>query len=312
MAIRCKNRCRLWCGMLAFWVLFSVVVNADRLVVASLNPLATDLARQVGGDRVEIVELMKPGQDPHHYQPTPDDLLRSGQAKIFLAMGKGLEHYLPDLRSALDMNQTVVEIGQVIPSLSLQKISHLSACSHGDEYGAEDPHWWHNPKNMQRAAREVARMFGQVDPDNAVFYQDRAQLYSKKLDKLRKWAALQLAVIPSQQRVLTTSHAAFNYFCDAFGFKAVPIKGLTTKSAEKPAHLIEVVETISREHIVAVFPESAAHSKILEPMVNETGIQMGGALLAGTPDPDDPTYTAMFRHNVQVIVDALAPSQREE
>ncbi len=299
------NRMARWMAASVVWLGLMAGARAQ-VVVASLNPLATDLLRQVGGERVEIVELMKPGQDPHLYQPTPDDLRRAANARLFVVMGKGLETYLDNLRDGLAANQSVFEIGHRLPSLQLNRQEALFACCPTHAHGAIDPHWWHDPKQMQRAARETARALSALDPEHGREYAARASAYADRLEEMRRWAAVEIARIPPADRKLTTAHAAFNYFCRAFGFTPVPVKGLTTRETESPEHLAFVIETLRRERVPAVFPERAAQVKPLEILVREAGVRLGKPLLAGTPDPSDPTYEAMFRHNVKSIVDALA------
>lgn len=281
------------------------------LVVASLNPIATDLARQVGGSFVRVIELVPPGTNPHEFQLSPGDLNRAGDATLLLAMGKNLEPYLPDLRSNLRSGQELIEIGATIPSLEFEEDEDHLVLHHGHHHGVIDPHWWNSIRNMQRAARILGITFSKADPEHRMQYNAQTEAYNAKLRELEQWTRQQVSRIPPQDRKLATAHAAFNYFCDEFGFQAVPVKGLTTKEEPTPAHLAEVVEFIRENGVSTIFPEVAANPKLLESVAQETGVVVGPPLYAGSPPLDDPTYEAMVRHNMTVIVDALTPKQAE-
>ena len=77
-------------------------VSAEPIKVASLSTVLTDIARNVGGDRVEILEIIKPGSDPHLYEPTPGDIKKISSVQIVLASGLGFEPYLDKLRSSVE------------------------------------------------------------------------------------------------------------------------------------------------------------------------------------------------------------------
>ena len=295
----------------AFLVFFAAVfgVRAEEgaeLVVASLNPIATDLARQVGGEHVRIIALMPPGSNPHEFSPSPAALREAGDARLFLAMGKKLERYLSAIRDGLSEGQEVLELGRMIPSLKLRGKDALFACCPIHARGGIDPHWWHSIGNMRRAARILARAFAAADPAHADEYDQKRRQYDERLEKLEKWARRELARVPRTERRLTTPHAAFNYFCREYGFEPVFVKGLTTEEDVHSAHLAHVVETIREEGIRVVFPEAESNRAFIDAMVDEAGVRVGGELLAGAPSAKEPTYEAMMRSNIETIVKGLA------
>lgn len=123
--------------------------------------------------------------------------------------------------------------------------------------GAIDPHWWHSIRAMQRATKIVAQAFSDLNPAHQQGYTQKAKAYSQKLDDLYRWTKKQVNTVPRSQRYLATAHAAFGYFCKEFGFKAVPIQGLTKERNPTPHYLAETIEVIHAKNIRAVFPETA-------------------------------------------------------
>ena len=282
-------------------------VHAEPLKIASLNPIVSDLARQVGGADVEVFDLMPLGSNPHTFSPTPDDLKIASNAQIILAAGKGLETYLENVIQSLG-DVPVFEAGRSVPSLRVE-VGEIFICCPAHATGSIDPHWWHSVKNAKRAAKGIARKFAEIDARNAEAYDDRYRAYAKTLDDLYRWAKAEIARIPRRDRELTTSHAAFGYLCREFGLRSITIQGLSTEDRPDPAYLKDVVKTLVAEDVRAVFPEDNANPKVVSSMVRETGVNVGRGLFAGTLPPTSPTYVDMVRSNITTIVRSLAGNQ---
>lgn len=269
------------------------------LKVATLHPLLTDLAHQVGGDRVEVIDLIGPNGDPHQFEPNAEDLKKATGAKLYLAAGLGLEPYLPSLKSVIPPGTRIIELGASLPLLhgDCEETDH-----HHDEHEI-DPHWWHSIDRFRRAATVTAEAFASEDPADAGTFRANAAKYRETLDELERWARARLATIPKSQRQLATTHAAFNYFCSDFGFAAFPIQGINREQSPAPAELAKLIAELKGKNVAAIFPEKESNPKLLEVLTRDTGIRLGNPLIAdGT---NSATYEAMVRHNVETIVNGL-------
>lgn len=282
-------------------LLITVNLGEAKLKVASLHPLMTDLAKQVGGDSVDVVELIDHRANPHHFEPTPKILLRAKGAQLYLASGKGLETYLAKLESTLGNSSQIIEVGKTIPSLKINANDSQFVCCPNHSHGAIDPHWWHKVSNMQKAARVVAKHFGKADPNNAALYQGNAERYSQRLDTLHSSIKREVSKIPSRDRILATAHAAFGYFCKEYGFKALPVKGLSAHQETSAAYQAQAIQEIHKKSVKAIFPEKRANPKSLKVISQETGVTLGAPLIAD----GSTSYEAMMRANVANIVKAL-------
>ena len=280
------------------------LITFGELTVASLNPVVSDLAKQVGGERVKVIELMKAGENPHAYTPNPEQLRAARQARLILAAGKGLESYLPDVRDNLTTEQQILEVGKTIPSLTTGHGGICTGCP-DHKHNTVDPHWWHSIKNIKRAVRIIAKALSECSPDDRDYFNAQSQNYCIKMDALEIWAKKEISKIPRKDRILTTAHNSFGYFCHDFGFQAAPIQGLSSETTPKPKQITAIVKTIKSKNIKAVFPEKSVNPKLLRTVVQETGVKTGEPLLAGGPDPKKPTCEAMMRYNISVIVRAL-------
>jgi len=292
-------------ALCAAW--FAGPVGAGELKVASLHPLITDLAEQVGGDRVTVEGVLSVTDDPHSFTPTASDLKRIRSARLVLVSGKGMESYLPELRDNLSPGQEIIEVGRKVPSVKVTE-GDLFVCCPTHSHGSIDPHWWHSPSNMKRATRVLEDAFSAVDPAGETTYKSNAVAAGKRLDALKSWAKKKLSVIPRGRRKLVTAHAAFGYFCKEFGFKAIPVQGLTREREASAKYLSQTIKIMKKEKVKAVFPEASANPKVLNEMVRATGAKLGGQLVAdGSGNPSITTYDAMVRHNVSEIAKALRP-----
>lgn len=272
------------------------------LKVASLHPFITDVARQVAGQHAHVIQLIHPHANPHDFEPTPQSLLEVKDAKLYLASGKNLENYLDKLRNTLGEAAKVVEVGRTISSQKISGRDSLYVCCPDHAYGDIDPHWWHRVSNMQKAARVIAKEFAAVDPANAGAYKANAANYSERLESLNTWIKREVSRIPRKERILSTAHAAFGYFCKEYGFRSLPIKGLTAHQKTSAQYQATAIQEIRKYNVKAIFPEMRANPKALQIIAKETGVKIGGTLVAD----GSANYEKMMRDNVTKIVTALS------
>lgn len=285
---------------------FSLAASAvAELKVAALHPLIGNLVRDVGGKNVTVIDLLKPGGDVHHFEPSSRDIASLKGMKLIFASGKGIETYLDNLADSVGAGVKLVEAGKPVPSLKIEPGQEIFMCCPHHAKGALDPHWWHSPGGMQRAVRLIGDELAAADPANAAAYKANAAAEEKKLAGYRAWAQQQIAQIPKANRKLVTAHAAFGYFCKEFGFKSLPLLGLSREDEASPKYIAEAVKTIRDNGIKAIFPEDQANPKIIKEIVRETGVAIGDSLIADGTAPGFTRFDAMLRHNVEAVVKAL-------
>jgi zinc/manganese transport system substrate-binding protein len=286
-----KPRFLLLLLTMPFW---AGLLRAD-LSVASLSTVTADLARNVGGDHVRVVEIISPGTDPHAFEPTPADVRRIVAADLVLCTGKGMEGYLRKLEREAGGSAKFVDVGGSIPSL----VS-------GAGKNAEDPHWWHGVENMMRASDAVADAFAKADPAHAKDYLANAEAYRASLGELQRWIRVKLAELPRNRRKLITTHDSLGYFAAENGFTIHPIKGISTEEEPSSLHVKEIIDLIRSEGVRAVFLEINENPRAMNRISEETGAREGGTLYTdGLGEKEASTYDSMMKHNVTVIVDGL-------
>lgn len=299
--------------LLSLGLLLAALPAHSAVKVATLHPILADLVQQVGGANVEVVEILKPGGDIHHFEPAPKDIAAMRGSRLLLASGKELEPFLDKLRDSLGTGVKLVEVGEKIPSIPFAEHHHEHKEGEKEDHdehhhGSEDPHWWHSAENMKRAARIVSEELTTADPANAAAYEAGAKAASKRFDELRKWAQKEIAKIDRKDRKLVTAHAAFGYFCKEFGFEPLSVLGIGRSDDASSKHIAETIEEIREHSIKAIFPEDQANPKVLAEIGRSTGVKIGDSLIADGTAKTAHTFETMLAHNVRAIVAALAPA----
>ena len=158
---------------------------------------------------------------------------------------------------------------------------------------------------MKKAAAYVAKQFGEADPSNKKAYAANAKAWGKELDALETWAKREFSKIPRSKRYLVTAHAAFGYFCRDFGFKSIPVAGVSEENASSK-YLAEAIAQIRKNSVPTAFPEKNANPRALDSIIKTTGIRKGSALIADGSASSVTTYKAFIQHNVKAVVAGLA------
>ena len=290
--------------------LFCVSAFAEqekKVIVASTTQIA-DFARQIAGDRMVVYSILAPGADPHTYQPTPDDVQMVIGADLCLENGLHLEGKNWMATLANDAGKPIVTTTVGIRPLEIDTEGEMVA----------DPHAWFSPKNVAVYVNNIVKGFIELDPDGRANYEARAQLFLQQLRVLDSWIRQQVNRIPTQRRILVTTHDAFNYFCTEFKFNAnnnflsiAPVgwsTGAEVGGGMTPERRRMVVQSIKESGAPAIFVETTINPKQIREIAKETGVAIGGELYSDSMGPEGTageTYIGMMRENILLIVNAL-------
>jgi manganese/zinc/iron transport system substrate-binding protein len=271
-------------------------------IVATTSILA-DLAREVAGDRAEVIGLMGPGVDPHLYRASEGDVARMSRADVILYNGLGLEGRMGEVLRRLG-DRTYAVAGAVPAERRLRS---------EDFEGQYDPHVWMDAGRWAEAARALAEHLATRDPDHAEGYRAHAEAYAERLDGLAAYVRQRVEAIPEGQRVLVTAHDAFGYFGEAYGMEVRGLQGLSTATEAGTADVQTLAAFVAERRIPALFVETSVSPRAIEAVrqaVRARGfdVRIGGDLYSdalGGPGSGAETYEGMLRHNADTIADAL-------
>jgi ABC-type Zn uptake system ZnuABC Zn-binding protein ZnuA len=288
-------------SVIAFLLLALAAPAADKVRVASFSTILTEIAQQVGGDRVQVSGLVKPGIDPHQFEPKPADLKIVGEAQLILLSAKHMEGYVGKLKEATGTKGNLVEVGDGFASLKMKSEKDPDKL-------IDDPHWWHSVANTEKATKIVRDELIKIDPADKQTFTENAAKYLASLDALEKWVKLEVAKLPRDKRKLVTSHDAFQYFARENGFTIYAIEGVSSEDQPSSKKVADIIATIKSQGVKAIFPESIENPKVMTEITRETGVKVAPELYAdglGDEKSDAGTYEGMYKHNVRTIVEAL-------
>ncbi|MGI8925270.1 MAG: metal ABC transporter substrate-binding protein [Tepidiformaceae bacterium] len=254
------------------------------------------LAREVGGNDIEVRVLIKPGIDPHDYEATAGDLKALRSARLVLRNGIGLDEFLDDAIESAEAGSRVVT---VTDGIDVRETG-----------GEPDPHVWHDPGNARVMAANIAAALGVAEPALAGAFGGRAAAYGRTLDDTAAQIEALIETVPPQNRKLVTDHDAFGYFIDRFGLTLVGtvIPGSTTQSEPSARELAALVDTIRRENVKAIFAESSLDAATARQIARDTGVRIVDDLYGdslGEPGSGAETIHGMLLANARKIVEAL-------
>jgi zinc/manganese transport system substrate-binding protein len=284
-------------------------------VVASFSILG-DMVTQIAGDRVRLRMLAGPNADAHSFSPRPSDAQALRGAALVVRNGLGFDGWMDRMIRAAGYTGPVATATQGITP------RQMDAHSHGHDHGGAgrrqnhsvaprqvpDPHAWQDLRFGIAYARTIAAALAQAVPAEAAAIQANAAAYVARLEALDAWVRAQVAAVPEARRKVVTSHDAFGYFGAAYGVTFLAPQGISTEAEPSAADVARLIRQIRAEGITAVFLENMGNPATLERLAREAGVTVRGRLYADAlsePAGPAPTYEAMFRHNIGVLVPAM-------
>lgn len=285
--------------------------NEGRLKVTATVNMVGDLARQVGGEHVVVTELMGPGVDPHLYKATQGDLLKLQKADIVFYVGLHLEGKIQDTLEKMDK-----QAGKSTVAVS-KTIDHKQLLRDPGAVEFPDPHIWFDVLLWLQTVDAMVEGLSQADPKHKADYEKNGATTKAGMQKLHEWAAAKITELPVEKRILVTSHDAYNYFGNQYGFKVVGLQGISTVGEAGLADLTKLVDFIKQQKVKAIFVENSVSPDAIKRIATDAGVVVGGELFSDAMGErgkmegatgaqyDVGTYEGMIRHNINTIVDAL-------
>jgi zinc/manganese transport system substrate-binding protein len=268
-------------------------------VVATSTQLG-DIVRAIGGDAVDVHQILRPNTDPHDYEPRPKDIQATAGAKLVITSGDRLDAWMGDVVENAGGSPTVLDAGAGRPVA-------LPGESSGPEASRFDPHWWHDPRNVEYAVGKIRDALAKADPDQTKAIDTGATNYINKVEALDAGIAKCMDAVPASERKLVTDHDAFNYFAKRYNIDVVGavIPSQTTQAQPSAGDLADLTATIKREKVKAIFPESSINPKLAKAIARQTGATSDLTLYGDTLGPAGSrgaTYLGMEAANADAMV----------
>lgn len=273
--------------------------SADTLKVVTTFTVFADMAKTVTKDRAEVVSITRPGAEIHNYQPTPGDIRRAQGADLILWNGLNLELWFEKFFENLSD----------VPGILLTEGIEPMSIGEGPYDGKPNPHAWMSPENGVIYVQNMAKAFGEYDPENAEFYNANAEAYIKELRAISAPIKASIDTIDEESRWLVTSEGAFSYLARDFGLKELFIWPINADQQGTPQQVRKVIDTVREFNIPAVFSESTVSANPAQTIANETDAIYGGVLYVDSLSEADgpvPTYIDLLKITVDTIAEGLS------
>jgi ABC-type Zn uptake system ZnuABC Zn-binding protein ZnuA/ABC-type Mn2+/Zn2+ transport system permease subunit len=281
--------------------------DSGKVSVVATTTQIGDFVREVGGDHVNVDQILAPNTDPHDYEPRPDDVSGTADAKVVFVNGDNLDAWMDKVVSDSGSDAKVVDLGATVPV-------KLPGESSGPEASRYDPHWWHDPRNAEAAVTEIADQLSQIDPKDKAAFETNARAYLNKLKRLDEGIMSCMDTVPPGDRKLVTDHDAFGYFAGRYGIDVVGavIPSQTTQAQPSAKDLSDLAHLVQNEGVKAVFPESSLSPKLAQAIASQTGASADHTLYGDTLGPADSsgdTYLHMEQANADEMVKGFSGGQ---
>ena len=308
----------------------SSTATGERPLVVTTTSVICDLTKQVAAQTVDLKCLVDAGQDPHTYQPKPDDRKAIEQADLVLYGGYDFAPGIIKIVQASSNQAPKVAIHEVAVPKPIMGEEHDHGHSghkedkhdghdhdrdhkkeekHSEEK-APDPHVWHDAENGVQMVEAIRSNLEKVAPDNAQLYATNAEKVTGEIKLLDSWIKQNVATIPANQRKLVTTHDALSYYTQAYNIDYEgAIEGLSTEAEPSAARIAELSKEIKQENVPTIFAESIHSSKLIEKIGKEANVKVSQAKLyadgLGEQGSNGDTYQKMLIANTKAIVDGL-------
>ena len=238
--------------------------NESSIRVVTSFSILEDLVKELGGQYVNVVNLVDRNSDAHTYQPKPSDAVAIAKADLVIFNGLGFEGWIPRL-----IKNSGYKNKQIIASKGVDAIKN------GKE---TDPHAWQSFHNIRLYVQNISQMLIQLRPQYSEVLTKRQQKYLDSLNDLEINLKEQLVKIPVSKRIVVTSHDAFGYLGREFKIQFLAPLGLSLEVEASAEDVATIIDQIREQNVKALFVENINNPRLLELISAETNVAIGGRL----------------------------------
>ena len=271
--------------------------NKKFKVVTTFTIIA-DMAKNIAGDAAEVESITKANAEIHNYQATPGDIRRAQGASLLLYNGLNLERWFDKFFTNLsDVPKVVVTRGIKPMGISI-----------GPYSGKPNPHAWMSGENALIYVDNIRSAFVKYDPNNTATYNHNARIYAKKILSALAPFKKQLSLVPQSNRWLVTSEGAFSYLARDYQLTELFLWPINADAQGTPQQVRQVIDTIRKYNIPAIFSESTVSAKPAQQVARSTNAHYAGVLYVDSLSAKSgpvPSYIDLLKVTLATITKGL-------
>lgn len=279
-------------------------------VAATIFPLC-DIARNIGGDKIDVIEILPAGASPHTYALAPRQVRQLEGVKVVFSVGHGLDDWTNSILDALPaVKRVVVDKGVHLKEYASQgehEGEHTQTEAEHHHHEGANPHYWLSIDNGKIIARNIADEVMQLDPANADYYRTNLDTYLSKLDAAKQGIEARIRELPSKKMI--AFHDAWFYYADEFGLEIVGTFEPSPGKQPTPRYLAELHKKARSHNVKAVFSEPQLSNETIAAFVGDIGLKLHVLDPLGGVEGRN-SYIELFNYNTDIITGALSDERR--
>lgn len=236
-----------------------VAADGRLKVMATIFPLA-DIARNIGGEKINVVTILPAGASPHTFEPKYETIRQSSGSKVLFKIGYGLDDWAEKVTAGLEAAIPAIEVSK---GIQLRKFPD----------GSTDPHYWLSLANGATIAQNITESLEKLDPSNKDYYLKNLSAYLMQLN--REDEAIKAKLSGLSQRRFATFHEAWFYFAQAYGLEVVAAFEPFAGKEPTPEFLANFIKTIKENQVKVVFAELQFPAESIRQTAKDLGLEIG-------------------------------------
>lgn len=277
----------------------------DKIQAVTTFTLLEDMVQEIGGDHIDVYNLVPTGTDPHEYEPLPEDIKAATDAEVLFYNGLNLEGgdqgwFAKMIESTGQEWENAFELAEGVEPM------YVTSSDGKDE--EINPHAFLDPVVGIQMAENVRDALVEVDPDHQEVYEENAEKYLAQLEEIDEQYETKIKEIPEEDRILVTSEQAYQYMTDRYGLKEGYIWAIDTEENGSPEQITELLDFIEENDPPVLFLETNVDSRPMETVSQESGVEIFGEIYSdeiGKPGEEGDTYVKYLQYNIDMIYDGL-------